>query len=196
MQRIKNDFYPTEYNLTHELLLAAPEIGGVIFEPSSGQGHIADVLNNSQYSHRIKDVVTNDIDPRMPAHLGFDASVSYAVFHKTFPDYDWAVGNPPFSLAHEIIPNCLRHAERGAAMLLRLSYLEPTMKRNARGNFLKKYADCMRYQIVIGDPRPSFRADTKGTDSVTTMWIVWDKHFSWAAHGLECPFRFLTGWKS
>lgn len=192
-QRIENDFYETHRAMTRELMKRAQNISGFIFEPTSGNNEITNVLH--EYNGRVDDILTNDIDQKRPSMLHFDAAVPYSRFKNLFPHYDWAVGNPPFSLAHLILPNCLSHARVGVAFLLRLSYMEPTMKRNVRGDWLQQHADQLRHVIVFGDPRPKFRTDKKSGDNVTTAWFVWDKTFSWNELGFVCPFHFVTGWK-
>jgi hypothetical protein len=53
-------------------------------------------------------------------------------------------------------------------MLLRSSYLEPCRdRRHLLGDRIN--------QIIYCNPRPKFRADTKGSDSATVVFIVWHK---------------------
>lgn len=80
---------------------------------------------------------------------------------------DWVITNPPFSLAHEILPFALDYARVGVAMLLPLRWMEPTQERQ---DVLKEYP--WSAMTVLGDPRPSFTEDGR-TDSVTTFWAVW-----------------------
>jgi len=54
------------------------------------------------------------------------------------------------------------------AMLLRLSFLEPTAKVNPRGPWL---AECPPSRLIVL-PRCSYTGDGR-TDSVTTAWMIW-----------------------
>jgi hypothetical protein len=74
------------------------------------------------------------------------------------------VSNPPFNLAEAIVPLALEHARIGVAMVLRLSWFEPTLD---RADFLKQHPPAL-----INMPRHDFRGDGK-TDSVTSAWFIW-----------------------
>lgn len=114
----------------------------------------------------------------------------------TFPVVDWVVTNPPYTtgVLEKVLEASLAYVRHGVAMLLRLSAMEPVIKRGTRGHILQSYADCMRYLMPFSDPRPRYDRTKKGTDSVTTAWFVWDKGWSWKQNGMESPFQFVTGW--
>jgi hypothetical protein len=83
--------------------------------------------------------------------------------------HGWIVTNPPFNLALEIVQHALSLSPR-VAILVRLSFLEPTRQ---RAPFLSRRPP----DRVIITPRMRFpRGDElpqRGTDSVTTAWLVW-----------------------
>ena len=164
MPRRKLDQYFTPEAAVTELLARAPIISPhhIVLEPCSGMGSIAVPLICHGCS-----VLTNDVDPAMPAdeHADMTLEENWARH-----EVDWFVSNPPFSKAHIIVPYAVRYARIGAAMLLRLSFLEPTEDRQPRGEFLERRPPDM--QIVL--PRISFTGDGK-TDSVTCAWFVWLK---------------------
>ena len=164
--RRANDFYPTPAWATEELLRQIPQIGGVILEPCVGDGAIARVIDCGD---RI--VYGSDIDPQMNCSFCGDAarrdfweSVRDVMFEERL---DWAITNPPFNVAAQIVPLAYEFADRGIAMLLRLSYLEPT---EDRGAWLNEHPPTS--MIVL--PRISFTGNGK-TDSVTCAWMVWEK---------------------
>lgn len=103
---------------------------------------------------------------------------------------DWIVTNPPFKEAITILDYSYSHANKGVAMLLRITFLEPTVNRSA---FLKNHSDNL-VRLIPVNPRPKFRADTKSTDSTTVAWFVWNKHFSWQKLGVKSPFQFEINW--
>jgi hypothetical protein len=178
-ERIANDFYPTERKIT-ESLLRKLSLGGSdfnILEPCNGQGHISRVLKANLGKAKI---TTSDLTD------GEDCDATKRDFWAQ-QDIDWVVTNPPFSQAALIVPLAHEFSRSGIAMLLRLSWLEPCGKRAA---FLKAYPPT---QLIVFNPRPKFRSDCKGTDSVTTAWFIWEK----LAEGSRATeITFDTEWKS
>jgi hypothetical protein len=167
--RRANDFYPTPEWATLELLKHV-SIRGTVFECCVGDGAIARPLATDRSF-----VYTGDIDPQWnPQVLGdandreFWESASRLIeADMDIPGIDWIVTNPPFNEASTIVPIAYNRAEKGIAMLLRLSFLEPV---EARGAWLTEHPPtCL---IIL--PRISFTGDGK-TDSVTCAWMVWDK---------------------
>ena len=162
-----NDFYPTPAWGT-ERLLARCLIDGVVLEPCAGDGRIANVLKNSS----ARKVYTNDIDAKYGCCGAIDALHPHlwdAGFWSSLVGQlpDWVISNPPFSIADRLVPLAFQHAQSGVAMLLRISWLEPT---KARAEFLAAHPPTML--IVL--PRISFTGDGK-SDNVTCAWFVWDK---------------------
>jgi len=167
-KRIKNDAYYTPAAALTKILLKHVDIAGTVCEPCVGKGHIAYTLTE----HGL-DVVSADIDINndYPSLLGYDAtkqsSWSEVITLSTQPD--WTITNPPYRQpdCQKIIENAWRFSKTGIAMFLRLSYLEPT---NGQAEFLKNNA---LSHLIIVNPRPQFRTDTKSTDSCTSAWFVW-----------------------
>lgn len=159
MSRRENDFYPTPAWATDILLGTIGTRLDVILEPCAGAGHISNALRR----HYLQ-VVTNDLDPRFPADWHLD--VLSDEFARRFKP-DWVISNPPFAIADRLVPRCLEMAEWGVAMLLRLSWLEPT---RARGEFLEKHPP----STLMILPRISFTGDGD-TDNVTAAWFIWDR---------------------
>jgi hypothetical protein len=164
--RRDNDFYPTPAWATQELLRKIPQIGGYILEPCVGDGAIARVIDGG---NRV--VYGSDIDPQMNCSFCGDATrrdfwenVRDVMFEERL---DWAITNPPFNVAAQIVPLAYEFASVGIAMLLRLSFLEPV---EDRGAWLNEHPPTG--MIVL--PRISFTGDGK-TDSVTCAWMVWEK---------------------
>ncbi|MGR3277108.1 hypothetical protein ACSYAD_18560 [Acaryochloris marina NIES-2412] len=185
-ERVLNDFYPTPAPITHQLMSKNP-IGGSVLEPCAGHNAISDVLDGYE---RISIVLSTDLLwPIGPGRTTNDATDPQ--YWEEAPKVDWVVTNPPFSVAEKIIPLAYEHADKGIAFLLRLSYLEPC---NDRKLWLKDHADQMK-QVIVVSPRIRFRSDTKGSDSVTCAWFIWDKRFSWSVHGLHNPYAFLSDWR-
>lgn len=137
-----------------------------LFEPCSGQGDIVQVLDLE--GKRL--VVTNDIDGELPSDFHADARKPECFdFIRNDPDpKSWViVTNPPFRSAFPILQNAVASGASKVALLVRLTFLEPTDERQA---WLKQNPPS---QIIIM-PRWSFLNNGK-TDSATYAWIVWER---------------------
>lgn len=190
-ERVKNDYYPTPEPITKALLDTVP-IHGTVFEPCAGQSAISNVL---WCSMDIDNVIESDLTWSKAGDIPRDATTERFWRYWTKGRQKrpaWMITNPPFNVATEILKNSWEHCTIGCAFLLRLSYIEPC---GDRAEILKEMSDNLRLIMPVS-PRPKFRADTSGSDSVTCAWFVWDKRFSWQRIGVESPFQFLTGWKS
>jgi hypothetical protein len=159
MSRRENDFYQTP-NWQVEALREHQFIAGKVLEPCAGDGSISLLFN--EYGHK---VITNDIDAQWPTDYHYDATVENA--WKLCPvGIDWVVTNPPFNGAFSILKHAYQHVGR-VALLLRLSFLEPTKQ---RGLWLSQNPP----DKLIVLPRWSYTANGK-SDSVTTAWMIWDR---------------------
>lgn len=158
MKRIERDFYPTPDRLIRAYLAQNPNLLGDsnILEPCAGEGAIAQPL--IELGHKVEQTdIKNGIE--------FDATKA-GYWSNRSPDIVFT--NPPFNVATPIIEHALNHANKGVIMLLRASYLEPCKDR-------RHLLNSQISQITYCNPRPKFRADTKGSDSATVIFIVWLK---------------------
>lgn len=149
--RRKLDAYYTPTRITDILIRHYGWLtDALVVEPCAGNGAISSVIGA-----RCR---TYDIDQSL-GHSYADARIA-----QYGPGIDAIVSNPPFSSALEITRNCVAQAPF-VAMLLRLSFLEPTINRR---EFLSRNPP----NTVIVLPRVSFTGDGK-TDSCTCAWMVW-----------------------
>lgn len=194
--RVEYDYYPTPKPLTRLLLKNVPEIPALCFEPCAGQGAISDVLRESGREVFEWDLQWERHGAYNPPLNACDATDPYFWWYwpkNNAAEKDWAtVTNPPFSEASKILPLAYESSPWGVAFLLRLSYLEPA---GDRAKWLQDHADNLRYFIPV-NPRPQFRRNSKGTDSSTVAWCVWQKSWSWQYLGIRSPFQFESGWKN
>lgn len=161
--RRKNDFYPTPGRATEILIEEFPLFKDrIIWEPCAGKGDIADVFRP------FTQVITSDIDPDMPCDFWADAARAQfydCVPHSLMDRELAAVTNPPFLVAFEILQNLFGH-DIPIALLLRISFKEPTEK---RGKWLSEHPPDREITL----PRISFTGDGK-TDSCTCSWMCWN----------------------
>ncbi len=157
-------------------LLLSDELGigryvaqdATIVEPTCGQGAMVRELSTLRPQALI---TTNDLDAGFPADLHMDAATPeyWNEIESYFP-IDWVVTNPPFDRAIHVLAEAHNRARMGVAMLLRLSFLEPTddPKKTPRAWFICPTPP----DRLIVLPRISFTGDGK-TDSVTCAWMIW-----------------------
>lgn len=169
MTRRRLDFYETSQEavdaLVKHYLKGTFKREAQILEPCCGDGAIVKALGE----HGYRCVWGNDLDPARPGHTHLDARThDFSYPHPGFVEINAVVTNPPFNQAFDILKN-LKPQVGAVALLLRLTFLEPTKE---RGEWLAKNPP----QKVIVLPRYSFTGDGK-TDSVTCAWMIWDRHF-------------------
>lgn len=176
--RRQHDAYYTEQGLTLELLkyLDLSKYKTAL-EPCVGDGHIKSVVQQ-KYPHL--QYTTNDIDLTKDADYHVDASDRHTDLYFTTSEaglswvgdahWDCCITNFPYNVQDQILPHIWNHVEL-LAFIPRLTWLEPTRTRAA---FLEANKKHCRYQIIY-NPRPKY--DSKGSDNVTSMFVVYDKGY-------------------
>ena len=171
--RRARDLYETASWQTRALLAYQP-MTGIVLEPCVGDGSIANVLRD-YLIHQARGktaLVTNDASESTAAQYRFNATSDdlYLQLSRDYGGVDWVVTNPPYTMptCTEIVQRAVRHARIGVAMMLRLSFREPTAVKNPRGPFLKDHP----ISRLLTLPRHSFTGDGK-SDSTTTEWAIW-----------------------
>lgn len=136
-----------------------------MFEPCNGNGSISNVFKKANEGQWL----TADIDPSVKPDVVMDSSsrAEWAKLNSNGIKHDWVITNPPFNCAFDILKNGMEFANEGVILLLRLSFLEPTLE---RGSWLQQNPP----DKIIVLPRISFTGDGK-CDSVTCCWMIWDK---------------------
>lgn len=163
--RRPNDFYETPPWQTRALMCHQPIVGRIL-EPCVGDGSIARLL------HGATAPITNDIDPAREATYHYSAADPglYRAIERDYGGVDWVITNPPYAmpLCRDIVKLAVEHALVGVAMLLRISFREPTAHLNPRGPFLVAHPP----HRLLTLPRHSYTGNGK-SDSATTEWVIW-----------------------
>lgn len=176
-ERSDNDFYETAAWQTRSLIVNHPPIqGALVLECASGRDAIANVLRDEADCR----VLTNDIDPAMPATWHLDATTGElwtraAAMMEEGRRIEWVVSNFPFDVAFPILQYALAHVPN-VAVLLRKTFTEPTAGRKVRGAWIDgrgKWLNQFPPTRIIGLPRHSYRGDS--TDSVPHDWHIWER---------------------
>jgi hypothetical protein len=167
-RRESYDHYPTPRWCTLALINARADIvlGDTILDPTCGEGAILDVFRDGRHlDTRGIEIHSDRCDAARSAGHRVECADALRV---EWPDAHWVVGNPPYTLAGEFARKAAEWAQakprRGAALLLRLSFLEPA---SGRGEMFRAHSP----DVLILPRRPSFAG--KGTDSSTSAWFVW-----------------------
>ena len=158
LPRVKNDYYPSPDKLIRAWLATDTLLStrDTILECCDGKGAISNMLRDSGHIVESTDITDG---------AGYDATTDeYWVDRSP----DWVITNPPFNVATPIITHALAACKMGVIMILRASYLEPCKDR-------RHLLDNRISQVSYVNPRPRFRADTKGSDSSTVVFITWLK---------------------
>jgi hypothetical protein len=175
-------------------LINSVDIHGAVLEPAAGKLAVARKIARSP---RVKVVVTNDIDPDMPTTFHGDATNYDHPMWRSRLRWDWLVTNPPYYCAAEILRIAWHVGITNIAMLLRLSFDEPTQghgRHYGRAKLLQEMQPFHSHQLIFGSPRPSYTDDGK-TDSVTTAWFVWEKDHLKNGKGCGTRKQYITDWQ-
>lgn len=161
------DQYETADWQVDALVDHVPELSGSVWCPTVGDGALARQLLFRRPDLTI--TLTNDIDPALKADCHLDATTleSWNEFGKMTTRPDWVVDNLPFNVAIDVLRHAHTRARRGVALLLRLSFTEPTRD---RGPWLSNHP--IDLQVTL--ERYSFTGNGK-SDNVTAAWFVWSK---------------------
>lgn len=158
------DYYGTPPELVHAILPHLPHARTVL-DPCCGVGEILAEVG-------AVDTLGIEMDPAR-AEQAMDAGVHGVTRGDAllveWPHADACLFNPPFShaLAFALRAVAWRSEDprRTVAMLARLTFLESA----ERAGLHREHPS----DVYVFSRRPRFRSDTRGTDSVTCMWMVW-----------------------
>lgn len=162
--RIALDAYYTPVKLACRLVGQSPVmgVGETVLEPHAGGGAFVAALVGTAAT-----VSALDVNPDAPglAMVPEDRRfIGDFLSHKH--EYDWVVGNPPYSDAEAHVRHALSIARKGAAFLLRLAFLESA----GREDFWRANTPS---RVIVLTRRPSFTGG--GTDNCAYGWFIWHK---------------------
>jgi hypothetical protein len=188
-KRIPNNAYYTPLPIYKWLQDKLQLTNQRIFDPCCGNSHATALTFG-----RDNLIIENDVfEFSSKQRYCFDATEGWNQHLESQDFYggiDWVITNPPYKrgMSEAIIQQSLSYANTGVAMLLRLSWLEPT--RNRVKLLLVSNSEMKLLAVYPVSPRPKFDPNRNGNDSVTVAWFIWG----------DCtlelqPFDFCVGWQ-
>lgn len=187
------DLYETDARVTYAALQQFwPQLqpyaheGTTVLECCAGPGAMSSVLRQT-----FGNVITNDVDEQHSADFHLDMTKARSWSHICRQHrVDIVFSNPPFNLAHLILPHALSRARIAVVFLLRLSFMEPCQRGNKRDLLLQANPPSVQAPL---NPRPQYSLNKHGkpgSDNVTSAWFVWSQVMQFPQ-----PFQFITNWK-
>lgn len=160
------DFFPTpswgtralcEFLLNNDIAYSTD----VIWEPACGQGHMSRALKETFTS-----VISSDIED-----YGYGETQDFLQPSSATPSF--IITNPPFNLAEQFALTSLHRASKGAALLVRTTFLEGI------GRYERLFsAHPPAYVLQFSERVPMFKGRVSKTGSTATAycWVIWTKH--------------------
>ena len=164
-ERQREDYYATEPAATEWLCKIEQFTGGVILEPSCGEGHISEVLKAHGY-----DVVSRDLIDR-----GYGEVADFLSIDNLEWDGD-IVTNPPYRFALEFVEKALQIIPKGrkVAMFLKLTFLEG----KGRRHLFRTQPPC---RVWVSSSRLKCAAngdfDAMTGSASAYAWFIWEKGY-------------------
>lgn len=164
------EYFPTPPWATRALLRhVIAGAGGVAWEPATGGGHMATVLEETFATVHRSDV--HDYGSRLDA-VGSFVGCGPDVVPTPRPRPDWVITNPPFNLAVDFAHRGLREARNGVALLLRLQWLEglerwETVFKPLPPSIVAPFVERVNLAKGVWDP--------DGGTATAYAWFVWIK---------------------
>lgn len=149
--RVESDLYPTPPDVTFALLeFLKPMKGTVVWEPASGEGHMAAALRLFGLEVVESDIQRGEDFLKIPKK-----------------ECDWIITNPPFSCAEEFVLRCAEH-QVPFALLLKSQYWHAKKR-------LPLFERAQPDFVLPLTWRPDFLFGTrgKGRPLMDVMWVVW-----------------------
>jgi hypothetical protein len=170
------DYFPTPPWATRALVeVVLPQMPDVhfgfadqvVWEPSSGEGHMSDVLR--EYA---ADVTASDIFDYGKQDYLVDF-LKCEQFNRKDQDADWIITNPPFAeKTEDFVLHAIRLAKVGVAMFVRMQWLE------TNGRYEAVFRDSPPTLIAFFAERVNLckgRWDPDGSTATAYVWLIWIK---------------------
>ena len=168
-ERQKEDYYATEPKAA-KLLLDVENFSTDIWEPASGENHLAEVFTH--FGHKVR---TSDIIARTP---------NTEVLDFLSPDntqlwYGDIITNPPYKWASEFVYKALSLITKGrkVAMFLKLTFLEGKARKELFKMHPPKVVYVSSSRLMCAKNGEFERLKEGGGSAAAYAWFVWEKGY-------------------
>lgn len=164
-------------------LLRRPEVRGqTLLDPSCGDGRMAQqIARSGAFRHvHLNDVHEGRLEQARAALLAVEAVRSSSSRRDAadpalyVPAPCWVISNPPFGIAGDIVRQALLRAQRGVAMLLRITWMQAAGASHKAPRGARRYLVKTPPTRLIELGRISFSGDG-ATDSAPMAWFIWTR---------------------
>lgn len=165
------DFFPTPPYATRALFEHV--IGhcrltdATVWEPASGEGHMAEVIREYVAEVHASDVHDYGVGYPVGSFVGAGLDIAQCPFEPC-----WVITNPPFNLALEFVQRALREATEGVAILARSNWLEGAER---YAGLFHQFPPTIVAQFVERVPMVKGRWDPDASTSTAYSWFVWER---------------------
>lgn len=189
-EREKNDYYATDPIASELLLKIEPQLNN-IWEPSVGEGHLAEPLRKEGKLKIVSDLVDRGY---YPEDIKYKYSIDFLEFKK--PWKGDIVTNPPYSVAQSFVEHSLSLIDdkHYVAMFLKLTFCEGKERRKFFENYppIRIYVSSSRILCAMNGEFEKPKKDKNGNICVdkegnTIMqkqssaacyaWFIWQKGY-------------------
>jgi hypothetical protein len=159
------DYFPTPLWATRALcehVLGGKIVLGsqIAWDPACGEGHMARPL--LEYFDGVR---ASDVHP-----YGFGEVRDFLLKYAVSDSVDWIITNPPFRLGAQFIEAARARASVGAAMLVRIAFLEGVGRYE---DLFSKTPPNIIAQFVERVPMVKGRVSKEATTATAYCWLVW-----------------------
>ncbi|WP_336802007.1 hypothetical protein [Kaistia sp. MMO-174] len=146
------------------------------WEPCCGEGHQAEVLNESFGRGYASDVYPHGYGAvgSFVGIGGLDLDIAHCPFRP-----DWVINNPPFGLAVDVVERALQEAIEGVAMLVRTLWIES----DERYQLFSRYEPTLQATYAERVPMVQYRWDPEASTATSYSWVIWKKPFGGCGPG-------------
>lgn len=162
-ERDIHDFYPTPPYVT-KALLEREDFAGPIWEPASGNGAMAKVLEDAGY-----DVIATELQEA--EHVYGEGGVDFFEQSRAVPTI---ITNPPFKEAQAFAEHAIDCATDKVALFAKLVFLES----ESRYHLFQKHPPSQIYVFSKRVTLSKHGEEVENGSMVAYAWFVWDVGFS------------------
>ena len=174
------DHYPTPPWVTRALWSHVGEVGGRVWEPAAGEGHMAAALGECP---RITQIYASDLHPAETTYMPTEDFLA-DVPGRSMLGIDWIITNPPYALGTKFMRRALDRWPRvGVAMLLPINYLSGKERHETIYTDPDWHTSVLIFTQRINMERGVLTR--KANSKMCHVWAIWTRE------PRECPLAWV-----